>query len=41
MRDFVADWNRWSRAERVLAVVMTLGLVALPLGALISAHGGI
>jgi len=34
MRDLVADWKRWSRAERVLAVVGTLLLVALPLGLL-------
>ena len=37
MRDLVADWKKWSRAERVLAVMGTLliiGLliVALPLG---------
>ena len=37
VRDLVADWNKWSRAERVLAVMGTLliiGLliVALPLG---------
>jgi hypothetical protein len=24
MRDFVADWKKWSRAERVLAMVVTL-----------------
>ena len=24
MRDFVADWKKWSRAERVLAVMVTL-----------------
>jgi hypothetical protein len=33
MRDFVADWKKWSRAERVLAVVVTvLLLVAVPIG---------
>jgi hypothetical protein len=37
MRDFIADWNRWSRAERVLAVLVTLMLVALPLGLAIRA----
>ena len=36
MRDFVADWNKWSRAERVLAVVVTVMMVALPLGLLIT-----
>jgi hypothetical protein len=34
MRDFIADWKKWSRAERVLAVVVGLALMALPLGLL-------
>lgn len=41
MRDFVADWKRWSRTERVLAVLVTLVLVALPLGLLVTAKGGV
>ncbi len=41
MRDWVADWNKWSRAERVLAVVMTLLLIGLPLGFVIGAKGGV
>ena len=36
MRDLVADWKRWSRAERVLAVTGTLLMVALPLGLLMT-----
>ena len=36
MRDFVADWNKWSRTERVFAVLVTLMLVALPLGLLLT-----
>ena len=32
MRDLVADWKKWSRAERVLAVVVTVLLVAVPIG---------
>lgn len=36
MRDFVADWKKWSRAERVLAVVVTLLMVAVPLGLLLT-----
>ena len=28
----VADWKKWSRAERVLAVVVTVLLVAVPIG---------
>jgi hypothetical protein len=36
MRDLVADWEKWSRAERVLAVMGTLLIVALPLGLLMT-----
>ena len=36
MRDFVADWKKWSRTERVLAVVVALLMVALPLGLLLT-----
>jgi hypothetical protein len=41
MRDLVADWKKWSRAERVLAVmgtllVVALLIVALPLGLLMT-----
>jgi hypothetical protein len=36
MRDFVADWKRWSPAERVLAVMVTLLMVALPFGLLMA-----
>ena len=40
-RDLVADWKKWSRAERVLAVMGTLLIgalliVALPLGLLMT-----
>jgi hypothetical protein len=31
MRDLVADWKRWSSAERLLAVVVMLLLMGLPL----------
>jgi hypothetical protein len=41
MRDFVADWKRWSRAERVFAVLVSLMLVALPLGLLLTGKAGI
>jgi hypothetical protein len=34
MRDLIADWKKWSRTERVLAVIVTLLMVALPLGLL-------
>ena len=36
MRDFVADWKKWSRAERVLAVMIILLMVALPVGVLMT-----
>ena len=36
MRDLVADWKKWSRVERVLAVVGTLLMVALPVGLLMT-----
>jgi hypothetical protein len=41
MRDLVADWKRWSRAERVLAVIVTVLMVALPLGMLLTGKTGI
>jgi len=31
MRNLVADWNKWSRAESVLAVMGALLLIAVPL----------
>jgi hypothetical protein len=36
MRDLVPDWKKWSRAERVLAVMGTLLMVALPFGLLMT-----
>ena len=41
MRDLVADWKRWSRTERVLAVVVTVLMVALPIGLLLTGKTGI
>jgi len=41
MRDLVADWKRWSRTERVLAVVVTVLMVALPLGLLLTSRAGV
>ena len=38
MRDWVADWRKWSRAERALAVALVVTMVmALPLGLLLTA----
>jgi hypothetical protein len=36
MRDFIADWKRWNRAERALALVVTLLMVAPPFGLLMA-----
>ena len=41
MRDLVADWKRWSRTERVLAVVVTVLMVVLPIGLLLTGKAGI
>ena len=41
MRDWIADWRRWSGTERVLAVVVTVLLVALPLGLLFAGKAGV
>jgi hypothetical protein len=37
MADMVADWKKWSSAERLLAVALMLMLIGLPLRALIIA----
>ena len=39
MRDWVADWKKWSRGERLLAVFVTGLMAALPLGFLLAATG--
>ena len=41
MRDLVADWKRWSRTERLLAVIVTVLMVALPLGLLLTTRVGV
>jgi hypothetical protein len=41
MRDLVADWKRWSRSERLLAVIVTVLMVAVPLGLLLTTHAGV
>ncbi|HEV8679926.1 MAG TPA: hypothetical protein VGQ90_11160 [Stellaceae bacterium] len=41
MRDWVADWKKWTCSERVLAVVVTSALVSLPLGLLLAAKAGV
>ena len=39
MHDFIADWKRWSRAERVLAIVVALLMIALPIGMALAGAG--
>ena len=41
MRDMVADWKKWSRAERVFAVLVTALMVGLPLGLMLVGSIGI
>jgi len=41
MRDLVADWKRWSLSERLLAVIVTVLMVAVPLGLLLTTHAGV
>ena len=35
MRDFISDWRRWSRVERIAAVLAALVMLAIPLSALV------
>ena len=35
MRDLMADWNKWSSVERLLAVILMLMMIGLPLQVLI------
>jgi hypothetical protein len=41
MHDLIADWNKWSRAERVLAILVTGTLIALPLCLLLTVRVGV
>jgi hypothetical protein len=41
MRDWAGDWKRWSRGERILAVVVALTLFALPLSLMLTARAGV
>jgi hypothetical protein len=41
MRDLIADWKRWSRSERLLAIIVTVLIVAVPLGLMITARAGV
>jgi len=39
MKDLKADWRRWSRAERVAAVLIALGMSGMIPAALVLGHG--
>lgn len=41
MRDWVADWRRWSRAERIFAIIVMFAMIALPLGLLLTGKAGV
>ena len=41
MHDWIADWRKWSRSERVLALLVTVLVIALPLGSMLSATVGV
>ena len=35
MRDWMADWRKWSVAERALAVAILMSMMAVPVGVLL------
>ncbi|HTZ38105.1 MAG TPA: hypothetical protein VMB84_18910 [Stellaceae bacterium] len=35
MRDWMADWRKWSPAERALAIALLMSMMAAPLGMLL------
>jgi len=35
MQDWISDWKRWSRAERLLAVALVILSLVIPLGFLV------
>jgi hypothetical protein len=37
MRDLLADWHRWTPAERIVAAALTITVVAVPLAAALRA----
>jgi hypothetical protein len=41
MRDWAADWKKWSRSERLLAVIVTGLMFGLPIGLLLAGKVGI
>jgi hypothetical protein len=41
MRDWVADWKKWSRGERTLAVCLAVMMIGVPLGYLLATKAGV
>jgi hypothetical protein len=37
MRDLLADWHRWTLAERIIATALTITVIAVPLAAALRA----
>jgi hypothetical protein len=35
MRDWLADWRKWSPAERALAIALLMSMMAAPVGMLL------
>jgi hypothetical protein len=35
MRDWMADWRKWSFAERALAIAIAMSMMAVPVGMLL------
>jgi len=42
MREWMADWRKWSPAERALAIAILMSMMAVPVGMLLGiTHAGI
>jgi hypothetical protein len=39
MRDWVADWRKWTPAERALAIALLMSAMAVPIGMLLGITG--
>jgi hypothetical protein len=37
MRDILADWHRWTLAERIVATALTIAVIVVPLAAALRA----
>ncbi|HZK92306.1 MAG TPA: hypothetical protein VFC56_19370 [Stellaceae bacterium] len=35
MRDWIADWRKWTPAERALAIALLMSMMAAPVGMLL------